>query len=284
MSNGENDYLIRSDGRRYPLQYYGAAVTGLGATPIEHQARRGYKQRGVTIDGFFLGPRTLSFAFDLYGLKRQDVWDRRQELLDQLNPETGIVTYRKIMPDGSRRDIDGWLDASTSLAETDDPRVTNVGFSLFCPDPTFYDPTAESDILAASEVDAFVLPFAVPDGLWFGGSTQLTGTLTNPGSWRAYPTIRIGGPFSRLVLTNSTTGASITLGVALAYGHEIVITLTPGNQSVLRDGVNAFDEIEEGNLVDWYIAPGDNVIVCGGAGLTTDSFVQIAYHPRYLAL
>lgn len=281
---GENDYLIRSDGQIYPLRHYGVKVTGLGNVPLEHMTQAGYKQHGVVVSGWRLTPRTITFALDLDVLRPDQRWQRRQELIDQISPQYGAVTYRKVFADGSRRDIDGMLDTSLSLVESDDLRHVATGFGLFCPDPTFYDPAEQDQILTAATVDAFVLPFAVPDELWFGGATQLSGTVSNPGTWRAYPVITIGGPYSRMIIQNQTTGASITLGVALPAGSSMVIDLTPGQETITRDGDNAFDEIEEGNLIDWYLAPGDNLVLFGGAGVTVSSFARVSFQARYIAL
>jgi len=281
---GENEYLISSDGQMYPLSYFGAIVTGLGNVPVEYRTRESYGQHSVTVDGFKLTPRTISFSFPLHGRSRQALWDRRQRLIEVLNPEKGVVTYRHVMPDGSRRDIDGWLDASLSLAESEDGRGNSVGFSLFCPDPTFYDPQAQSENVAAVEVTALILPFYLPDELWFGGGTTLVATVNNPGTWRAYPVLTITGPYQRLVCSNETTGATFTLGVALDIGETLVVDLTPGQQRVTRGGVNALDEIESGNIVDWLLAPGDNVLSFSGAGLTDVSQVNVSFQARYVAL
>jgi len=283
MMNGENDYLIASNGVIYPLEYFGVTVTGLGNVPVEYQTREGYRMHGVAVDDWRLTPRTLSFAFSLHSLTRQQLWQRRQALVDLLTPQGGMVTYRKVLPDGRRRDIRGWLDSNMSIEDQDD-RAQDVSFGLFCPDPTYYDPSAINALLFAADIGAFVLPFVVPDELWFGSGTQFSSTLTNRGTFRAYPVITITGPYERMVVSNVTTGASFTLGVSLPSLDEIVINLTPGSITVTRDLVNALDEVD-GNLVDFYLPPGDSLIQTSGAGVIAgQTQIRISYNERYIAL
>jgi len=283
MKNGENDYLIASDGTVYPLDALGVAVTGLAQVPVEYRTREGYKMHGVAVDDWRLTTRTLSFAFSLHSLTRQQLWQRRQALIDLLSPQGGMVTYRKILPDGRRRDIRGWLDANLTI-EDRDGRSADVGFGLFCPDSTFFDPTRKAISLEPSKVGALVVPFWIPDELWVGNGTLFSGTVTNRGNVAAYPRISVTGPYERLVLMNQTTGASFTLGVTLPSLKAIVIDLTPGLIAVTRDGVNALDEVD-GNLVEWQLLPGDNVLSSSGAGvLVGQSSVHIDFHERYIAL
>ena len=282
--SGENQYLIAADGMIYPLRDLGVRVTGISEIPVEYQTTQGYKQHGVTVLDWRLQTRTISFAFEVYALDRLGYWQARERLIATLRPNLGVVTYRQILPDGRRRDIDGWLQPGLALAEVASGRSFDAAFSLTCPEPSFYDPAVQTATLAAQSLSAFVLPFAVPDDMWLGGTTQLYTTLTTEGTWRAYPTITIQGPYARLNLANDTTGATFTLGTALAAGDTLLVDLTPGAQTIQRNGVVSLDELEDGNLVDWHLVPGDNTLHGSGTGLTGATGITVQWSTRYIAL
>ena len=284
--SGENQYLIRkSDNTVVPLQAYGFRVAGLGSMPIEFRTRQGYKQHGVVVDDWKLGARTITFVGDLFGRDRRQFWAKRQALIHALTPEAGAVTFRTVLPNGAQRDIDGWVDASMALVEPEDGRITEATFGLMCPDPTFYDPVESVYDLMAHSVNTFVLPFAFPDDMWFGGLTILSDTCNNAGTWRAYPIITITGPYERIVFHNLTTGIEFTLGVAVPAGDIVTVDMTPGQQRIIRNGANAYGDLESGNLVDWLLAPGQNVLSVSGAGIVAgQTAVRITFHARYLAI
>lgn len=279
--SGGNDYLIAANGTIYPLRDLGVQVVGLGDIPAQYIADQGYKQHGLTMRDYRMAQRSLTFTFGLYARTPMQLWQARQSLFAALSPQVGVVTYRKVLPSGARRDIQGWIQAGMTV-ETVDGRSADVAFSLECFDPAFYDPAPRALTLQVVEIPGFTLPFTVP--FYFWGDTELTAALVNPGTWRSYPTMTITGPYSRLILTNATTGASFTLGVALNSEDSIEIDLTPGAQSVTRSGSSALHEIESGNLLDWYIAPGANQVIASGSGLSSDTQIVVSYRPRYIAI
>jgi len=284
----ENDYLITADGKVFLLRDYGARATGIGNIPISYVTREGYKQHGVSVEDYTLQPRTISLAFDLHGRHRSGLLALRSALLSAVSPAGGApLTYRRVLPDGSRRDIDCWIDASLSISDEFDGRSAEVGLSLFCPDPSFYDPAKITETLTLQTASAFVLPFAIPDDLWFtaSGSAGLAATINNPGTWRAYPEIVINGPYSRMIVTNDATGASFTLGIAATADDTITVTLEPGNLSITRNGTLSLDELEAGDLVNWYLVPGQNRVTASGSGTSEGvTSAQVKYNARYIAL
>jgi len=282
----ENEYLITAGGV-FLLRDYGARATGIGNIPVSYVTRQGYKQHGVSVEDHVLQPRTITLSFDLYGRNRSGLLALRSALLSAVSPAGGAaLTYRRVLPDGSRRDIQCWIDSSLSIQDGFDGVSAEVGLALFCPDPSFYDPARITVALALETATAFVLPFALPDDLWFtaSGSAGLGAVIDNPGTWRAYPEIVIEGPYSRMVVMNEATGASFTLGVAATANDTMTITLEPGNLSITRNGVLALDELEAGDLVNWYLVPGQNRVTASGSGTSEVTSVQVKYNARYIAL
>ena len=280
----ENQSLIRSDGQVYPLSYYGAKVTGLGSLPVEYQTTQGYKQQGVTVRDYRMQARSISIALTLNALTRRLLWDLRTQVIGSVNPEQGVVTYRKVLPDGQVREIRGWLDESLSIEDADDLRSAEVGFSLMCPDPSFYDPAMRTVTAVTDAAAELVLPFVIPDDFWFGGSNQYLADIEYAGTWRGYPQLIVQGPYDTAYLSNATTGSRIYLGTPVAEGSLIRIDTTPGSVKVTRDGEVSMGEVSDGNLVDFYLAPGFNRLALNGTGFSAASHFQVQYRTRYIAL
>ena len=280
----ESEYLIAANGTIFPLSEYGVRVTGLGGVPVEYAMVRGYGQDGVNVADYHLQPRTLTLSFELHGRRRKELLALRQALLEVLSPAGGALTYRRVLPDGSRRDITCWVDASLSVEDHFGGTSAQVGLTLFCPDPTFYDPKEHVADFVTVVADAFVTPFYAPDEFWSSGGTTLGLTVENPGTWRAYPVIELRGDYQRAALHNVTTGALLVLGVAASAADTVIVDFRPGKRSVTRNGEPALAEVESGNMVDWYLKPGENVLQVLGGGFSASTRARLTFHPRYLGL
>jgi hypothetical protein len=284
--SGEADYLINRDGKIYPLTSLGLSLTGLGDIPIDYQTARGYGQHGTTVLGWRLNPRTISLSVQVTGRTRADYLAKRRKLIEVLNPITGPVTLRRVLPDGSRRDIDGWVQSGLDLAETDDRLSFQGAVSLECPDPAFYDPTLHQTPLAVGYPDQLSFPASFGSNRFYFDSPGVArGTVVNLGSWYSWPLFSITGPYESLVVRNVTTGASFTLGVGIEAGDTLLIDLTPGNVRVENAlGDNLLNYRTEGTFTDWYLKPGSNDVRVSGSGTDTSTAFILAYYDRYIAL
>lgn len=280
--SGEAEYLVAADGTIIDLTDLGVSLVGMSDIPVEYVASQAFKQHGATYHDWRLKPRTLTFAFEQVARSRVGCWALRDALIGVLSPAVGQVIYRRVLHDGAVRQIDGWIQSGMELAQTDG-KSFDAAFALECPDPTFYDPTIVTAIFTASADDALLVPFVVPDEMWIGSETAVQASLTNGGTWYAYPVITIQGPYQRIRLEHSN-GAFLVLGTEAYAGQEVIVDLTPGAQAITHEGVNALDELEDGNLVDFLLEPGANIITGSGAGMTGTTQVSLIYHTRYVAL
>lgn len=290
--SGENDYLITYDGTTYPLHQMVRRgmlnISGLGSMPAEYQEQQGYKQHGVTILDYRLAPREISFQIKDTAKCRDDYWTgRRTDLINALRMNRGgPLVYRKILPDGSRRDIEGWLSDGFSTPNDQgapDIRTLNATFRLRCPDPTFFDPGMATIYLTEQDTE-LVFPIDFP--IQFGGSSIGSDTINYTGTWRAYPTLVITGPYNWLRVTNNDVGASLIFTVPRVAADTLTIDLTPGAITATdQDGTSVLDEIApESNLIGFYIQAGSNEIVADANGNTNDTSVTMTYNTRYIAL
>lgn len=274
------------------------AYGNLGAPPTEFITRKGYKQNGVTEVDYLLQPRTI--AVQLYhaaGCDRQDYWDTRLALHEYLRPNRGgQLTFTLRTPNGDLRSIKLRADPGlefpiTSPAEND--WFIDEQFQFIAFDPLFYDDAAIDVTLSAATQLQLIFPIIFP--ITFGTSDEFltTGNIVYPGTWRTYPTITLTGPYTRAVIQNVTLGITLYMSVAIAAGEQRIITLTPGQQSIVdQDGNNKFSDLGVGaNLVDFAIYPEPEV--ANGTqeitvqmidGVSGQSAATISYYNRYFAL
>jgi len=100
----------------------------------------------------------------------------------------------------------------------------------------------------------------------------------------AFPVWTIIGPGSSLVLTNNTTGHSLTVNQSLTAGQSLVIDTRPGSQSVrLGDGTNVMTAVS-GYPDLWSLAETVNTVTAALAGATTASRITATYQPRYAGI
>lgn len=286
MTPAENQYLITASGRHILLADLGATVTGLSDIPVEYQTTRGYQQHGHTVKDWRLEARTLNITFDTDVRDRITYWQQRERLFDALRPNVGQpVTLRTVLPDGRRRDIDGWLQSGLSLEQSPDLLAFGASFSLECPDPTLYDPGQQSAALEVTAGGGFMIPFVIPDDLWFGGGAVLGGTVSVGGTFRTYPTIEIAGPFTSFALYNNTTGGFLTIHTSLAASDTLTIDLNPGQQSITdQAGTDCIGYLSGGDLLSLYLQPGTNEITTAIGNRTSGTAVSLRYYERYIAL
>lgn len=281
---GENQYLIDATGRILPLADYGLQASNLSDVPVVYETARGYGQHGESVLGWHLTARTIRFQWEEDLRRRADWWTRRATIIDRLRPSTGIVTFRLTRDDGSRRDIDGWLQDGLDLGASEDGRGLSPQFSLRCPDPSFYDPAQQTVVFTAQAWEELGFPIGFP--ISFGGGYILaSAAISYTGTWRSYPVFTITGPYTWLRIHNVTTSKGFRLTVAKLAGQTVTINLSPGALSAQdQEGNSLFDEVD-GQLADWYLAEGvTNNIVISSYQDDANTSVTMTYYRRYAAL
>lgn len=280
--------------------------SGFGAAPLQWQSQTGYKRNGARIIDYRLTERRLNVIVGESETNegRYNYWDARAELLDFLRPNRGdfnelTLTLSRLDKDGLpvKRAIacvyNGGAEFEDFDSDSNQFRV-QAALEFIAYNPLFFDPvTVDLDLVATTQTD-LVFPITFP--IIFGASGNLfdTGNLNYQGSWRAYPTITITGPYSSATLTDYGTGATITLGVAIGAGETRIIRLSE-NSFEIRDGAgnNVFDELSAGsNLIDFYIPPTGQVIAGGTQRLTVNliggsvsqSAVNVEYSDTYFGI
>lgn len=107
-------------------------------------------------------------------------------------------------------------------------------------------------------------------------------TLLNPGDVEAEPIWTLTGPMTNPVLTNVTTGAKISLTLALLTGQTLTIDTRFRIKSVIRnDGTKLFSALSNDSSL-WTLAPGVNALTVVASSTSAASQLQLSFTPRTL--
>lgn len=141
-------------------------------------------------------------------------------------------------------------------------------------------------------IDAWAGPG--PDGILYTSSSLnaiavdrpgLT-TITNTGTAKTYPTLRLTGPGTLVSLINQTTGATISFGnYVMQTGEELVLVLEPGQVSFTSTANgNVLGRIlPSSDLIRFFLTPGENVISLFIFG-STPARTLLEWRPQYWSL
>lgn len=267
----------------------------LGAPPTQFATRQGYKQHGVTEIDYTLQPRDFDLEFwRAPACDRLTYWSNRAELLDFLRPNrNGPMVFTITREDHTQRSlhIRATPGAQFPGQQANDWNIREtLSFTAF--DPIWYDPAVTTYTPASSSPTQLVFPITFP--IQFGaGGLQFLQAVTYGGSWKSYPTLTLSGPYTAVTIENSVIDAAVFLTVSILAGEQRIITLTPGQQTVVDGlGANKFGDLGPlSDLVNFALmpdpeAPGGvqtvSIIMIGGsAGVSSASF---SYQNRYFGI
>jgi len=136
---------------------------------------------------------------------------------------------------------------------TDSNYLQKVSLQVVAPDPNLYANDAQEIVLGNIASSGFIVPVTLPVTL--GIPTGSSGILINYGNETGYPLFKIIGTCSNIIITNETTGESMTIDVNLNEGDELIIDNI--KRSITLNGVKRMD-IKSGNWIS--CVPGRNSI------------------------
>lgn len=258
---------------------------GTGVTDIEYITQRGPFQHGETVEGHYLRPRVIQLTLRHQYCNRHDYWCGRQKLFDMVRPNRGEGTLRKILRDGTKRDIKVYLQQGPSFPTREgwDEWAIQETVRFIAYDPLFFNPIVQTITYSPLSTPPLVFPITFPITFL---ATSLTTLLNYVGNWSTYPTITILGPISDFRITNATTGEKIQLAYSLAAGRTITINLQYGNKTItLDDGTNLISYLSvDSDLAGFHLQPGNNTIIIYGLNVNFNTLVTLSWYDRYIGL
>jgi len=302
----EFDQYISPDGLVYhfnnQVDKFIYPVGDLGMAPIRYVTQRGPYQHGSTMLDYFLDPRIVQVRHRRIAKNRNGQWDNRADLINHLRPNRQAIgtlehgQLRKIMPDGTTRDLDVIVQQGPSFnsllgSKWDEWASTEI-IRFIAHDPTFYDPAEVSLSFTFSTFDELKFPVEFPIS-FFASTFDETDTINYGGTWLTYPEIIFTGPCNNPIITNTTTDEKIELDYVIASGEVVTISTAYGAKTITNDdGDNLIGTLTtDSDLATFHIAPdpeapgGANVFRAQGAGADADvTSMVVKYYTRYIGI
>lgn len=284
----ESMLFITADGERYPLQGNRVKLVdedGTGIPEIEFITQTGPFQHGATMLDYFLKPRVIQLAIVRKCRCRDDYWRERQRLINIIRPNRGEGTLRKVMRDGTTRDIKVYIMQGPTFPTRGgwDEYTLYESLRFIANDPVWFDPTQESEAYSPLIAPAATFPMTFP--VYFP-AYSLINTINYEGNWITYPTITVEGPISFFTIENTTTNEKLTLNYGISAGETVTFNLAYGIKTVQNNsGDNLIPYItEDSDLATFHLEPGNNVITLSGSGITMAMQITVSWYNRYIAL
>jgi hypothetical protein len=264
----------------------------VGMPPVRRLTTRASLQNGDTDVGFRLDPRlfALILGMDVGG----NPYTKRSQILSIFKPRTTAIILRWVLDDASIRQIDCHYAGNLGMRR-EAGTYQQAAVLLRAADPTFYDPTGAAVTFAlGGGTQTFTVPTPVPTAV--GASTiDSTIAIDYPGTWDTQPhLIRVTGPITNAVITNTTTGDVIQVksGTTIAAADYYDIDPRWNHATCVNSsGTNKIADLEDADdLTVWHLAAdpdapdGINSIRVTGSGVTDATKVEISYLVRYVGV
>jgi len=256
---GGNEIML-SDGSFARLLNY----DDLGLPELNRLSTRGPMQHGDTDLGFRQEPRFPTLSLSLVGTNKADLDSRRKRLANLFKPGQNPYILRFYLDDGTIRQIDCYYQGGMKMPSVDKPHRLSqkIGVISKAPDPMFYDPIAKSiTFQLGGGGGSWEFPMSVP---WTVGGSSINQSISEnyAGTAPAFPhLIRIVGPITKPVITNTTTGEKLEFvdGVDVNAGDYVDIDLRYGYKTVIgSNGVyRGSDLTDDSDLATWHLEPPD---------------------------
>ncbi len=283
------EYIL-SDGQQYLL----TGIDGIGHVPVVRIAERGPMQHGETDRGYRLRPRRIALAIEMPGGNRATWLARREALIGLFRASDRPLALRLSNGEWVRQ-INCYLSGEMAMTPETPlaPFWQRIGIELYCPDPTWYDPTGVSVPFSLGGGGLLAIPLAVPMQVGASSIDQSI-AIQYDGTWDAYPIITAKGPITSLLIQNNTLGDKLDFtGVTIAAGDQYVIDCRYGYKTVTRqsDGANRIQDLTaDSNLATFRIGAhpdvpdGTNSIRVRASGLTAASAIYVQFNTRYVGV
>ena len=134
-------------------------------------------------------------------------------------------------------------------------------------------------------------------GITWGSATLSEGFVINyEGTWDAFPTISVTGPWDNFTITNGATLETLDFGYNINSGETVVFDLAYGTKSVTnQNGTNLIGSLStDSDLATFHLTPdaevttgladGINPMTVTGTSLDENSTLILEWYTRYIGL
>ena len=263
IENSDGDILSLPTTNKYILQEW----DGFAYPTHNNVTEKAPNQYGSTVVDKVYNSRNMNIQFVIQGSNRQEVFNRRKEVVELLNPVRDKGIMRWIQLDGTIYEIDIELDnLQMPGGEAQGNTFQVVQISLLAPMP-FWRLQAQKDVLLPLDTEISVI---------------------NNGGVETYPIYEITGPVTNPVIYNYRTSTKVEINYELEAGYKIIVVTKFGDKSVLlKDSANnMFSIISKLNIdsVLSTIKKGVTDLRFEGLNTTGETEARIKYYERFIGV
>lgn len=258
---------------------------GLRSVTYEITSSRYAAMDGDYVHGIHATANRPSLGLMVQASDNLDFRAKVRGLVRAMRPRAGAGMLSVINETGEARHLYCYCVEGLEGDEATDVTMTGAWWKVllkfYAPDPWWIGEQQTIDVGLGAATEFFpILPVRLSTSTAQGRFTIDLSDADAP----SYPVWTVTGPGNSLVLTNQTTGRSVTINAPLAAGQTMVITTQPGDQSVRRgDGVNLMGFLDSDPSL-WPLIEGTNVISAVLAGATSASRIRGTFAPRYAGI
>lgn len=305
----EFDQLITPDGETYRFNpgtdKFSWGNTGYGMPPIQYITQRGPFQDGESVLDYRINTRIIQLIHRRNECDRDAYWDGRSELINFLRPNRQPTSLfqtfilRKILPDGSKRDIrvlysEGLGFRPSQSTQWDEWSIQET-IVFVAHDPIFFDPDINIVSVTPPVVSGAELMFAITFPIRFSSRAYAAEeTIVYEGNYKSFPIITLRGPMRHPVIRNISTGDLLEFNddFELTATEFITIDTTFGQKTIIdSSGNNQIGQLTtDSDLTSFHLAPdpevedGENQIGFTADDLTANSELSFRYYDRYIGI
>lgn len=298
---GEVYKIEADDGLIYELhdgetRFVVNTIDSAGLPPVEYLTRRPYRADRLIETGYRLNPRNFAISYQFINdCSREVYWEARAALLNVVRPNRGeALTVTLIRDDGVKRAIKARaltpVYPSVDVNSVDEWSFAEIlQFDAF--DPTFFDPSVQSESVVNDPAEELAFPVAFDDENIYFGAGGSFGTLevNYLGTWYSYPIFTIAPPFNSIRINHTELGVNLQL----LYGSSTrTVTIDLNTPEITDDlGNSLFNYLSpDSDLQGFRLEPdpivfdGINTLfftIPGATGLTA---VTVDYLTRYIGI
>ena len=232
------------------------------------------------------------------------VFDFATTLTTAISDSDTTITYTAILATASAAAIGDVLFCQTEdggVFDNEKMLVTAVNSSTSVTVTRGYDGTTAD---AHSGGDKLVITTAAQIayyddslGITMGSATLAEGfTIIYEGTWNAFPTIDVTGPWDNFTITNGATLETLDFGYNIAAGETVTFDLAYGVKSVTnQNGTNLIGSLStDSDLATFHLTPdaevttgladGVNPMTVTGTNLDENSILVLSWYTRYIGV
>lgn len=290
------------DGERYDLSAIGEVsllnFQGEGMPPIDYVTQQGPFQDGSSIKDYKVGERVEQLLLRVQGSSRSDYWNKRQQLLEILNPNrmfvptngvrlvTGLLRF--FLPNGVIRELHCTIHSGPKFEPRSGDKWDEWAFQevlqFIAHDPFWYDPAFYE--IGSGAGGQLTTPFTLPFTL---SGLDVTVAVGYVGSWRGFPQVEIVGPITNPQISNLTCGTLIKLNTSIADGDTATIYLSEVEKLVYLNGDLTDSLIQyvsnDSDLSEFSLkARTNNSLRLSGTGTGANTRITVSWQNRYLGI